>query len=554
LCKSGAGCRDRRDRPQADLKITIMFNDLLRIPPPLRTAFILSFLFFLPAAPTPAAAAGTDRSYDESPDLEEPDLEEPELDYSDSDTDELEDEADDLWDAVDKETDPQKRAALERDAMDIELELVWRELEDDGDPHEDVDVGDDGSYNPSGGAGNKTVSTGGNTSQDALRKKLEKSRPQVQKILAADPGNPQANMMAGSLSMLNGRPQAAVKNFNTANDSAPGNSRTMAMLSAAQRAAGNKTAALNTARKTLAIDPANKTARNIVTELAPNKIGGKTLKIGGFNEKRSATLASVGSGPSFGAPGSGRSAAPPGSELSGSGPGKQGRPAPSASGGGSYAPSSGGGAFSPSFGGTNFRSALGSYNIGDYAKAEEGASAAIAAGEDGAQALVLRGKAKEAQGEYEEAIDDETAAMEEEADAAVDAIMERMMAEMVLADIEEAEKDVKAGLAIDSDREDVKLLDKYFSNKRSGVKLSVILSQIRAPGVPEFSKGISAHSLALARQARAKLLIGDAGEALRLCGLSVRNDPANHFGHMICAAARKESKAAPPPSTGSTVK
>ena len=197
---------------------------------------------------------------------------------------------------------------------------------------------------------------------------------------------------------------------------------------------------------------------------------------------------------------------------------------------------------------------MGSYNIGDYAKAEEGASAAIAAGEDGAQALVLRGKAKEAQGEYEEAIDDETAAMEEEADAAVDAIMERMMAEMVLADIEEAEKDVKAGLAIDSDREDVKLLDKYFSNKRSGVKLSVILSQIRAPGVPEFSKGISAHSLALARQARAKLLIGDAGEALRLCGLSVRNDPANHFGHMICAAARKESKAAPPPSTGSTVK
>lgn len=500
-----------------------MCNDLPGVPPPFRAAFIFPCVFFLSAAALPAAAPGAGQTDDGYTDLEEP-----ELDYSNDNTDELEDEADDLWDEADKEKDPQKRAALERDAMDIDLELIWRELEDDS--HEDLDVGDDGTYNPSG-SGKNTGSPGGNSGQDELRKKLEKSRPMVQKILASDPGNPKANMMAGSLNMLNGRPQAAANNFKTADRTAPGNPKTMAMLSAAQRAAGDKSSALTNARKTLAIDPANKTARNIVAELAPANVGGKTLKIGGFEEKQSASLAMGGPASPFDAQGGGKTPPPAGKDFSAAGPGAAGRQAQPASGGGSY--------FPPTVGGSNIRSALGSYNIGDFQKAEEGASAAIAAGEDGAQALVLRGKAKEAQGEYKEAINDETAALEREADAAVDAIMERMMSEMEMAEVEEAGKDAEAGLRIAPDDDEVKLLEKFVSEIKDDGTLSSFLPQIRAPGVPEFCKGISAHSLALARQARAKLLIGDAGEALRLCGLSVRNDPANHFGHMICAAAHR---------------
>ncbi|MDD5629612.1 MAG: hypothetical protein PHU21_11145, partial [Elusimicrobia bacterium] len=171
---------------------------------------------------------------------------------------------------------------------------------------------------------------------------------------------------------------------------------------------------------------------------------------------------------------------------------------------------------------------------------------------------VIRGKANAALGREEEAVKDQTSALESEMDAALEASLERAWAEASEKDYEKARQDADAAARINpgvAGSKKYKDIDADITGAAAQVpwdgaappgpgKAAAVegLSWgIFASALPETAAGILPESMRLAREAQARLPVGDYIEAIRLAGRAIYVDGKNYYAFIIRACAERLS-------------
>lgn len=340
--------------------------------------------------------------------------------------------------------------------------------------------------------------------------------PYIDRALRSNPFDPAANTAAAQSSLAKGDFAGARDSASQALKADPDNSGALGVRAVANNALGDKPAALKDANSVLKLSPEDKTAKSLVNMLAPKDVSHDVgrFKGAGFGPDKEA--GALGGSAAGGVPG---------------GPAGADRPARGAPPAALTGPRDLGKAASLT------QEAAVRLRLGDHAGAARAASAAIASGDDGSAPLILRGKARDAEGRHEEAAADETAALEKEMDAALNALMERAWSQARLGKTEAARADARAAehLAADGSAEDDLARGLLARPEAAGQPGGPAAPGL--PAVPSLYSGISPRSLAAARQARERLAVGDIRDALSLCAQALSWDGGNHLAYIVRAAA-----------------
>ncbi|MCX5795577.1 MAG: hypothetical protein NTY77_08805 [Elusimicrobia bacterium] len=202
------------------------------------------------------------------------------------------------------------------------------------------------------------------------------------------------------------------------------------------------------------------------------------------------------------------------------------------------------------------REAASKLSLGDYEGSIRSASLAIDSGAKGPAPYVIRGKAQSALGREAEAVKDQTSALEQEADAALEASLERAWSEASEKDYEKARMDADAAARINPGVAGSKKY-KDIDADITGASAQVPWDGAAHPGagrvaaaeglswgifssaLPETAAGISPESMRLAREAQARLSVGDYLEAIRLAGRALYVDGKNYYAYIIRACAQR---------------
>lgn len=340
--------------------------------------------------------------------------------------------------------------------------------------------------------------------------------PYIDRALRSNPFDPAANTAAAQSALAKGDFAGARDLAGKALKADPDNSGALGARAVANNALGDRVAALKDANSVLKLSPEDKTAKSLVNMLAPKELpqDAGRFKGAGFGPDKEA-------GALGGAAGDGVPGGPGGADRA-----ARGAPPASRSGSRDLGKAA-----------ALTQEAASRLRLGDHAGAARAATSAIASGDDGSAPLILRGKARDAQGRHREAVEDETAALEKEMDAALNALMERAWSQARLGKTEAARADARAaeGLAPDGSAADDLARSLLFRPEAAGQPGGPAAPGL--PGVPSLYSGISPRSLAAARLARERLAVGDIRDALSLCAQALSWDGNNHLAYIVRAAA-----------------
>ncbi|MFA6029846.1 MAG: hypothetical protein WC969_08335 [Elusimicrobiota bacterium] len=356
----------------------------------------------------------------------------------------------------------------------------------------------------------------------------QSAAPYIQRALALDPNNPQANKLAAQKALAEGDNAAAAKHANAALKSDPNDAKALSLSALAKNAAGDKAGALADAKRALGADPKDKTALALANLLDPRGVakGVGNIKAPDFGRTREPGALPGGAAERGRPPGAkpsperGPAAPPPREAVPARDPGPPiGRSAPEKA------------AFF-------LNDALTRLGMKDYAGAASAAGMAIENGAPGAGPYVLRGKANEAMGKHEEAVKDETAALEKELDASLEALVQRAWAQIGREETGEAQKDAASALKMNPGSERARAVQER-ANATPGRGAPADASATDLPALPAYTGGIGADSIAFTRRAQAKLAVGDASAALKLADLALQADQKNYLAYIVRAAAHR---------------
>ncbi|MCX5797591.1 MAG: tetratricopeptide repeat protein [Elusimicrobia bacterium] len=337
--------------------------------------------------------------------------------------------------------------------------------------------------------------------------------PFINRALQQDPNNPAANTAAAKSALAKGDFAGARKFADKALKSDPGNSQAMGARALANNALGERAAALSDAKSVLKVSPEDKTAKSLVSLLAPQAL------------PKDAGRAKDARFDQAGDPGA------LGGAAAGPAPGARAGPGPGAAAevGTSSADRYKAAALT--------EAAAAKLRLGDADGAAQAATAAMGSGASGPEPLILRGKALDAAGRHEDAVQDETAALEKEMDAALAALMERAWSQARSGRAPEARADARAAARLAPEGSPALGLARSIAARPEAVGSPAGPAEPAPPEVPSLYAGISPQSLDVARQARERLAVGDTREALRLAARAVSLDRGNHLAFIVSAAA-----------------
>ena len=337
--------------------------------------------------------------------------------------------------------------------------------------------------------------------------------PFIQRALKGNPQNPAANTAAAMAANAKGDFASAKQFANTALKADPGNSQALKARAMANNGLGDRPAGLKDAKTALQVDPLDKAAKSLVNLLENKELPKEgRVKDPGFEQ------AADPEGPAGGA-------AP-------RSPADDWKPGP----GVLLAPAA---AAAPGKAASLVQEAAAKLRLGDAAGAARAADAALASGAADSSPLVLRGRARDAMGHPEEAVQDETAALEKEMDASLAALMERAWSQAGSGHLEEARADALAAKKLAPQGSPTAELAERIAARPEAVGTPDGPSAPGLPVVPDLYSGISPRSLEVARAARERLGVGDLREALRLSARAVSLDRGNHLAFIVSAAANR---------------
>jgi len=339
--------------------------------------------------------------------------------------------------------------------------------------------------------------------------------PYINNALQNNPNSASANTAAAQSALAKGDFAGARNLASNALKSDPGHSQALGVRASANNALGERAAALKDAKSVLKLSPEDKTAKSLVSMLEPKEFPKDAGRL------QDANFGQAGDPGALGGAGAARSS------------------------GGGWSPARG--AAAPAGQGTAGRlkaaaltqKAAAKLALGDPAGAVQAASGAIARGASGSGPHVLRGQALDAMGRHEEAVRDETAALEKEMDSALAALMERAWAQARRGSLPEARADARAAETLAPEGSPVLELARGIEARPEAAGAPGGPAAPALPVVPDLYAGILPQSMDAARQARERLAVGDTREALRLAARAVALDRGNHLAFIVSAAAHR---------------